>query len=74
MNLIAEAEKSLNESKVRDHLREMLRHLQNEDEQWIHSHGEKTDDEIRDHPCLEIFLQNHVMEKLCTRAKKDKPR
>ena len=52
----------------------MLRHLQNEDELWVQSHGEKSDDEVRDHPCLEIFLQNHVMEKLCSRAKKDKPR
>lgn len=53
----------------------MLRHLQNEDELWVNSHVQKSDDdEIRDHPCLEIFLQNHIMEELCLRAKKDRPR
>lgn len=42
----AEAERLLNDSKVRDHIREMLKHLQHEDELWIQSHGEKIDDEI----------------------------
>jgi hypothetical protein len=70
----AESEKALQDSKVRDHVREMLKHLQQEDELWVNSHLQKTDDEVRDHPCLEVFLQNHIMEELCTRANKDRPR
>jgi hypothetical protein len=70
----AESEKALYDSKVRDHVREMLRHLQHEDELWVNSHVQRIDDEVRDHPCLEVFLQNHIMEELCTRAKKDRPR
>jgi uncharacterized membrane protein len=73
--LSAEGEKLLNDSKVRDHVKEMLRHLQLEDEQWVGAHVKSAgDDEVREHPCLEVFLQNHVMEELCSRAKRDKPR
>lgn len=64
----------LNESKVHDHIKEMLKHLQAEDELWVNSHVQKSEDAIRELPCLEVFLQNHIMEELCTRAKRDKPR
>eukprot|EP00602_Paraphysomonas_sp_CaronLab_P000510 CAMPEP_0185020030 /NCGR_PEP_ID=MMETSP1103-20130426/2616_1 /TAXON_ID=36769 /ORGANISM="Paraphysomonas bandaiensis, Strain Caron Lab Isolate" /LENGTH=862 /DNA_ID=CAMNT_0027550669 /DNA_START=103 /DNA_END=2691 /DNA_ORIENTATION=- len=69
-----DAEKILNDSKIRDHVKEILRYLQEEDARWVSSHVEAVEDEIHDHPCLEVFLQNHVMEKLCQRAKRDKPR
>ena len=74
--VLAEAEKVLNDSKVRDHMKVMLRHLQVEDEQWVAAHVNHIsgEDEIREHPCLEVFLHNHVMEELCSRAKRDKPR
>lgn len=48
--------------------------MQVEDEQWVGAHIKGGEDEIREHPCLEVFLQNHVMEELCSRAKRDKPR
>lgn len=73
--ITADGEKLLNDSKVRDHIKEMLRHLQLEDKQWVGAHVKCVgDDEIREQPCLEVFLQNHVMEELCSRAKRDKPR
>lgn len=72
--LVHDAERQLNESKIHEHIRDMLKHLRNEDELWLNSHIQKNDDEVRDHPCLEVFLQNHVMEELCRRAKKDRPR
>jgi hypothetical protein len=30
--------------------------------------------DAQDHPCLDYFLQNHVMEALCRRARRDLPR
>eukprot|EP01041_Mallomonas_annulata_P012005 gene12005-25155_t len=71
-----EADKALHASKVRDHLREMVRLLHDEDEVWAKRSVDVTDheDDEEDHPCLEAFLQYHVMQELCNRALKDKPR
>ena len=81
MRYLAEADKALHSSKVRDHLREMVRLLHEEDEIWARRSIDITDtdssdvtDGSGDHPCLESFLQCHVMQELCNRALKDRPR
>jgi hypothetical protein len=62
---IAEAERSLHESKVHEHTREILRHLHTEDSIWFdHSlktnGNEKLEDNF-DHPCFDIFIENRYM-------------
>ena len=60
-------------------MREMVRLLDDEDEVWAQRsvnliNDDDDDSEAADHPCLEAFLQFHVMQELCNRALKDKPR
>ena len=58
----------------------MVRLLHEEDEIWARQSidssvvGVDMNDNSGDHPCLESFLQFHVMQELCNRALKDRPR
>ena len=55
----------------------MVRLLHEEDERWTQKSldaVESTDEDESGDGCLEAFLQFHVMQELCSRALKDKPR
>ena len=56
-------------------MRAMIKLLHEEDERWARKLFDHPESEnISDLPCIEAFLQHYVMQELCNRALKDKPR
>ena len=70
----AEADRQLYESSARDNLKTMISLLRKESDDWFEKYGERPDPEIVDMPCLDTFLQTHVLQALCNRATRDCPR
>ena len=72
-----ECERAFNESKAKDHMKEMLRLLQTDDLRWVAAHYISSSDLSSGggmHPCIDIFLVHHMTGKLCAYAIKDIPR
>jgi hypothetical protein len=86
---VVEAERILHESKIHEHIKEVLRHLHTEDKAWylksliLDGHDKSTNDaadsiddsdDNNTHPCFDVFLHNRYLDELCTRVRHDRPR
>lgn len=77
-----DTEKSLHQSKIHEHIKEVLRHLHAEDRMWcdkeIKSNGgtmkPELAEEVTDHPCFDVFIESRYMDEICRRARQDRPR
>ena len=69
-----EVDRLLYESKVRSHLKLLVNILQCESDEWLSKYNENSDPELIDLPCINAFLECHMMHELCSRAVKDIPK
>jgi hypothetical protein len=72
--LPVECEKDLSDSKAKDFAKDIIRLLQAEDARWVSSHASASRNGNVAYPCINIFLSQHVMGKLCSHANRDVPR
>jgi len=68
------ADRALYESSARANLRALIQLLKKESDDWFDRYGERPDPEIVELPCLDTFLNSHVLQALCNRASRDSPR
>lgn len=72
----AEGERKLQQSKVKQHLKEIVAILEDESYRWC----KRNDVNFRDDagscetPCMDVFLQSRMLQELCNRAVLDTPR
>lgn len=69
-----EADRLLYSSKAKDNLQLIVSLLQQESDRWYIKYSHSPDPEMTDLPCLDTFIQTHVLHTLCNRASRDLPR
>ena len=69
-----EADRRLYDSRARSCLKAMVALLQTESDRWVKQYADSPDPEVNELPCLDRFLQTHVMQELSSRAVRDLPR
>lgn len=69
-----ETDQRVYNSKLRAYLKSMIVLIQAESDTWIAKYALSPDPEVSDLPCLDTFLQKHIMQELCIRAIRDIPR
>lgn len=72
----AEGEWKLNQSKVKQHLKEIVTILEDESYRWCKRHDLNFKDNSMGYetPCMDAFLQSRMVQELCNRAVLDTPR
>jgi hypothetical protein len=77
-----EADRSLHESKVRDHVKKVISILQEESLWWMSNKVDEINSSARPDeeatlarlPCIATLLKRRMIHELCTRAQRDLPR